>query len=368
MKIRMGTLTFWATVLLITNANIAIAAKYAFTDIGTLGGDYSIANSINNLGHVVGASTVNANTFSPQAFIWDGSQIARLNQNSHNIGSAFDINDYGQVVGFESINGNFNATLWNNGAVDYLGADSSARGINNSGQIVGDFTNIPTLWAGSNITLLSPPPRNGFSQNGYASAINELGKVVGATNLADNTTRATLWSPNGARFTTTYLATLGGTDSYAYDINDYDLVVGTSYTSNNSEFIATLWNGQSVYNLGALNGSSRSDAFAINNSGQIVGSSFSSIVNSNYATLWENNQIIDLNSLLDADTVNAGWVLNEANDINDNGYIVGNAFNLNTRQTHAFLLSPIPEPETFLMLLVGLGLIGFNSRTRSNQT
>lgn len=52
-------------------------------------------------------------------------------------------------------------------------------------------------------------------------------------------------------------------------------------------------------------------------------------------------------------------MLTEARDINNNGWIVGEAENHITHQKHAFLLSidssppPIPEPETYAMLVAG---------------
>ena len=76
--------------------------------------------------------------------------------------------------------------------------------------------------------------------------------------------------------------------------------------------------------------------------------------------------LTDLNSLLDADTVNAGWALAAAVDINDNGWIVGYAHNSITGAEHAFLLTPVPEPETYAMFLAGLGLMGFMARRRKN--
>lgn len=75
--------------------------------------------------------------------------------------------------------------------------------------------------------------------------------------------------------------------------------------------------------------------------------------------------MIDLNSLLDPSTINAGWVLQSAVDINNNGQIIGIAHNDNNHQVTQFLLTPatlpIPEPHTYGMLLAGLGLIGFRS-------
>jgi hypothetical protein len=51
-------------------------------------------------------------------------------------------------------------------------------------------------------------------------------------------------------------------------------------------------------------------------------------------------------------------------DINDHGWIVGDAYNSETQQTRAFLLTPVPEPETYAMLLFGLGLMGIVARRK----
>lgn len=44
----------------------------------------------------------------------------------------------------------------------------------------------------------------------------------------------------------------------------------------------------------------------------------------------------------------------------------GDAYNSITGETHAYVLSiaAVPEPETYAMLLAGLGLLGFHARRR----
>jgi hypothetical protein len=72
--------------------------------------------------------------------------------------------------------------------------------------------------------------------------------------------------------------------------------------------------------------------------------------------------------------VNLGWALIEATGINDNGWIVGNAWNIQTWESSVFLLNPcdicpiaqVPEPETYAMFMAGLGLMGFIARRRKN--
>lgn len=87
--------------------------------------------------------------------------------------------------------------------------------------------------------------------------------------------------------------------------------------------------------------------------------------NTSHATLWNGTAATDLNSFLDTKTIGAGWVLNAANGINDRGLIVGSASNtLLGIDSQAFLLSPVPEPEVYAMLICGLGLLGFLSLRR----
>lgn len=68
--------------------------------------------------------------------------------------------------------------------------------------------------------------------------------------------------------------------------------------------------------------------------------------------------------MLDASVANAGWVLTGANGISDNGWIVGNAYNCISHVEHAFLMTPVREPEAHALLLAGLGLLGFMTRRR----
>ena len=55
-----------------------------------------------------------------------------------------------------------------------------------------------------------------------------------------------------------------------------------------------------------------------------------------------------------------GTFLAGATGINDRGQIITNA-----SDGHSYLLTPVPEPETYAMFLAGLGLMGFIARRRN---
>ena len=70
---------------------------------------------------------------------------------------------------------------------------------------------------------------------------------------------------------------------------------------------------------------------------------------------------IDLNTVLEP-TSGAGWTLNVALDINNFGQIVGTGSFGGV--DHAFLLTPVPEPSTWALMLGGLALLAGLARRR----
>jgi PEP-CTERM motif len=74
----------------------------------------------------------------------------------------------------------------------------------------------------------------------------------------------------------------------------------------------------------------------------------------------------DLNALIDPlDPLKGVTTLVSARDINSVGQIVG--FGIISGKNHAFLVTPVPEPETYAMMVAGLGLLGFMLRRRRRQ-
>lgn len=84
------------------------------------------------------------------------------------------------------------------------------------------------------------------------------------------------------------LGTLGGPESRASAINELGQIVGESSPADSTQPLphhATLWNAGTITDLGTLGGSS-SGTTGINNSGQIVGWSRLAGDAARHATLW----------------------------------------------------------------------------------
>ena len=115
-------------------------------------------------------------------------------------------------------------------------------------------------------------------------------------------------------------------------MNNRSQVVGVSDLTGDTTFHAFLWtNDKGMQDLGTLPGDSFSIAFSINNKGQVVGQSCDINFNCR-AALWENDVMIDLNTVIAPKSS-----LFSVQDINDQGNIVGQAFDPTTGRAPAFL-------------------------------
>jgi probable HAF family extracellular repeat protein len=165
-----------------------------------LGGTFTDALGINNVGQVVGTS-------GSSAVEWSGGREINLG-----LGAANAINDAGQVVGMND----GSATEWSHGRVVNLGGPQSvAYGINDRGQVVGvstvDGVSVATEWSHGRVIDLGGP-------QSVAYGINDRGQVVGVSTV-DGVSVATEWSHGR-------VIDLG--PGIAYGINDYGQVVGES--------------------------------------------------------------------------------------------------------------------------------------------
>jgi probable HAF family extracellular repeat protein len=102
--------------------------------------------------------------------------------------------------------------------------------------------------------------------------------------------------------------------------------------------------------LGDL-GRGYSRAYGVNDAGQVVGYSYTAAGDVHAFVTGPNGMgMTDLNALV---SLPSGAVLTEATGINNHGQVAAIGS-----------IPPILEPETYAMLLAGLGLLGFIARRR----
>jgi probable HAF family extracellular repeat protein len=327
-------------------------------------GENAIASGINDAGQVVGSSFTSGAI--SHSFITNPSGVGITDLGSLGVlgSEANGINNAGQVVGTTSqTSGQLGAFITGPDGVGMRAigklegdTESSAWGINNSGQVVG-LSVLNTTSVQSFHAFITGPNGVGMRALGTLGGgssgpqdINDAGQVVGDSVTAEGRHRAFITGPNGVEMRD--LGTLAGDHrSDAWAINNAGQVVGGSLTAAGlSHAFITGPDGLGMRALGTLEGDAASYAWDINDAGQVVGSSVTAEgLQRAFFTDSNGTGMTDLNSFVE---LPQGVILTEAMGINNNGQVV------------AVGVGIVPEPETYAMLLAGLGLVGFMARNR----
>jgi len=362
--------------------HLGAQSNYTVVTLPTLGGTAGGASSINNGGWVTGSDNLAGDNIA-HATLW-------LRGAAHDLGTlggpnssvSWPVkNDRGIIVGIaettdaDPLNESWSCSAffpsatghiclgfkWQNGVMKALptlgGNNGYATAGNNRGQIVGWAENTvhdPTcvapqvlqfraaIWGPKDGEIQELPPLPGDTSSA-ATAINDKGQAVGISGICDvavgrfTAKHAVLWE-NGVP---TDIGSLGGTSwNTPTAINNQGTVVGFSNRQGDTggirNYHAFIWTKDGgMHDLDTLPGDTRSAAFGVNDRNQIVGLSRApnGLIR---AVLWENGAMTDLNSLVPAGSP----FLLYANDINDRGEIVGEAFDATTGNAPAFVAVP----------------------------
>lgn len=336
------------TTLIIASFSNASTLSYSITELPA----GINPNSINNLGHIVG--TIQIPSSKPDEYIFhavlykDGKTIDLGTLGGEN-SIAGDINDSDLIVGrSDTKNRQSHAFFYGKGKMNDLGTlpkhtASSAFGVNNAGQIVGNssrrnhsFDSHAFIYAKGKMTDIGTLG----GEISFVGGINDAGQVVGGAQMKNGYDSVFLYK-NGKMTNLGAPPPPRGQITGGIYINNSGIVIaglgdryGTGYIYENRKWTE----------VGKLPNSLRNSTVeAINSSGAIVGAGFVTTSKDKYARhayVRSNGKSKDLNNLI---SKKSGWVLEEAKDINDKRLIIGRGKHNGKDST--YLLTPNSEKK-----------------------
>jgi probable HAF family extracellular repeat protein len=305
--------------LLGTPAGVAVVweSDGRIVDLGTLGGNQSLAANLNNRGQIVGAA---ANTIPDEfsmfgwgtqtrAFLWQKGTMRDLGTLGGPDAFAIFVNAHGQVAG-----------------VAYTSSTPNP--------VTGTPTQDPFLWENGRMKDLGTL---GGTQ-GFVNAFNNRGQVAGESNLAgDLTSHPFLWDGR----TLKDLGTFGGSVGFATALNDLGEVAGGARTADDEALHGFFWTNGVMKDLGTINDDTCSVVHWMNAQGLVVGTSgdCDGVFEQHGFLSLQGGPLIDLNDFVPP---RSDLVITDGETINDRGEIAGSGM-LPNGDFHAIVLIPCTE-------------------------
>lgn len=350
--------------LVFSLTSLAQTPRYSVTPI-VFNSDPTIfvyASKINNHGYV--AAWARPRGAQPQGFIWkDGQIVAMLPALGGTCSLAWSLNDAGHVVGSSCLPGDAvrHAVLWRRQELIDLdpGADNGSSGgqVNGRDDVAGGF-------ARTDGTIGAYFWRQGVStdlgglggSNIFVTGLSEAGAVTGQADISTVVDPRFGLAPYHAFFWKSgNLSDLGqifGSDfGVANAMNQAGKIVGASDLLGDQAGHAFLWDRGSITDLGAQLTDPVSWATGLNNRGQVIGTSglfddfpgdgppSFTILCPCHAILWNHGVATIIDSMAGPD-----WTIDTPISINDSGEIVAYAHS-STAPMEMVLLKPIAHDD-----------------------
>jgi uncharacterized protein YjiK len=282
---------------------------------------------------------------------------------NRNTNTLFIVGDGGRYIQQTSLTG---------GVIDYM-ALPLATGPSRAGVEFDDPEGL--AWVGGNSFVMTEERKRNVVSFSYVAgttldrantATVTLGTTVGNTGLEGVTYDA----PSNSFILVNQAAGNGGSLQNIFQTSITFAGTGGSATNGSASTV----NAASLFNPANIGFTDLNDVYALSNVAGVAGAASNNLlVLTNAGGLKEVTRTgVVLSQLVLPSVTAQGTAQIEGVTMDDQGYIYlvsdNGDFGTNQFSSSLFVFAPVPEPETYAMLLAGLGLLGFVARRRKQAT